>query len=56
MSAACGADAQNAHVRLLGQINLIKNHGILGVLFLEKLIPEIVSAHLHHGCLSTALV
>lgn len=48
MSAAWGADAENARVRLLGQINLIKIHGILGALFLEKLIPEIVSAHLRH--------
>lgn len=47
VSAACGTDAENAHGRLLGQMYLVRIHGILGALSgLEKLIPETVSAPL----------
>jgi len=59
--AACGTDAENAHVRLLGEIYLTEMHGILeALLFLEKFTPEIVSAHLQLSrsdpCLTDSLI
>lgn len=60
VSAACGTDAENTHLRLLGQMYLGTMLRILGALLgLEKLIPETVSAPLQLStpdpCLTNSL-